>query len=392
VLRVRPRDWEQHELAQRLAERLHLPPHAIAWAGTKDRRAVSERLFSYRGLPPDQPLDLLDAEVLEAYRARDGLVLGHHYGNSFSVRLTGIGDDPATALGALGAVRQELQEIGGFPNLFGLQRFGEVRPVTHRVGRALVQGRPSDAVDTYLTLVTGDSDTLGAEARREYARHRDPARALREFPPTFRFEKRLLDHLARGHSPERAIGALSRELRTLFIHAYQSLLFNRWVSRRVAAGLSNTRPEAGDWLLRVGRNGTISSTDPIRVESDNLLECREFVQRARAVIAGPLVGYETPTMEGAGGELLESLLREEQVTRDDWHLRCAPELASRGAWRAISVPTPPIALSLDEPVDPTAPAERGAWLRFSLPKGSYATVLLREFVKPGATDRLLPPS
>jgi tRNA pseudouridine13 synthase len=392
VLRVRSRDWEQHELAQRLAERLHLPPHAIAWAGTKDRRAVSERLFSYRGLPPDRPVDVADAEVLEAYRARDGLALGHHYGNAFGVRLSDIVDEPAAVLERLGEVRRELIALGGFPNLFGLQRFGEVRPVTHLVGRALVRGRPAEAAEIYLTEVTGDTDTLGAEARREYARHRDPVRALREFPPTFRFEKRLLDHLARGHSPERAIGALSRDLRTLFIHAYQSLLFNRWASRRASAGLSTTVPEAGDWLLRVGRNGTISSSDPVSVEADNLAECREFCERSRAVIAGPLVGYETPRMQGVGGELLESLLEEEGVSRDDWRIRCSPDLASRGAWRALSVPTPPIALSADPPGAEDATAARGVWLRFSLPKGSYATVLLREFVKSGATAEAATPA
>jgi tRNA pseudouridine13 synthase len=390
VLRVRSSDWEQHELAQRIAGVLRLPPHAISWAGTKDRRAVSERLFSYRGAPPSGPVDIPGAEVLEAYTARDGLSLGHHYGNAFGIRLSEIGADLPAVVDRLEKVRAALREAGGFPNLFGPQRFGEVRPVTHLVGRALVLGRPEEAVDVYLTWVAGDADTLGADARREYARHRDAARALREFPPAFRFERRLLDHLARGHSPERAIGALSRDLRTLFVHAYQSLLFNRWVSRRAAGGLSLTRPEAGDWLLRVGRNGTVTSTDPVEVGLDNLAECLEFVDRGRAVLAGPLVGFETPAMAGRPGELLEAVLAEEHVRRDDWRIRRAPDLASRGAWRAVSVPTPPIAIAPEPSPDGPGGTGPSAWLKFSLPKGAYATVLLREFVKAGASERPVP--
>ena len=69
VLRVRSRDWEQHELAQSLASRMGLPSHALAWAGTKDRRALSERLFSYRGPPPTEPIDLPKVDVVEAYRS-----------------------------------------------------------------------------------------------------------------------------------------------------------------------------------------------------------------------------------------------------------------------------------------------------------------------------------
>ncbi|MCI4318487.1 MAG: tRNA pseudouridine(13) synthase TruD, partial [Thermoplasmata archaeon] len=90
VLRISSRNWEQHELSIRLSERLSLPPHSIRWAGTKDRRAVAERLASYRGMPPERPIGLPNMEVLESYRARDGLVLGHHFGNAFTVRVRGL--------------------------------------------------------------------------------------------------------------------------------------------------------------------------------------------------------------------------------------------------------------------------------------------------------------
>ena len=379
VLRVASRNWEQHELAQRIASRLGLPPHAIDWAGTKDRRAVAERLFSYRGPPPDA-LALPDVELLEAYRARSGLVLGHHYGNAFEIRVPGEGLAATTLQERFSATRAALQEFGGFPNLFGLQRFGEVRPVTHEVGRALVHGDAAAAVELYLTALPDGPDAPGAVARAAYAEHHDAARALAEFPPHFRFERQILDHLARGQPPERALRALARELRLLFVHAYQSLLFNRWLSRRVASGLSLVEPTLGDVLLRVARDGTVPGTHPIPVATDNLAEATDLARRRRALVAGPLVGFETTVPRGPAGELLAAILDEERLVPAMFELPHTPDIASKGSHRPALVPMPPIAIETTEEDGASA-----AWFRFALPKGSYATVLLREFTKLGGT-------
>ena len=376
VLRVTSRDWEQHELAAAIARRLRLPPHAVAWSGTKDRRAVADRLFSYRGLPPEGDLGLPRVDLREAYRARDGLVLGHHYGNAFEIYVSDLTGPPEDVVAACRATERALRERGGFPNFFGPQRFGEVRPITHLVGREVVRGEIARAVEVYLTdLPPGRVEGPGDGARRAYSEHRDPGRALQEFPTEYRFERTLLEHLARGHPPERALRALSRELRLLFVHAYQALLFNRWTSRRHALDLPFDRPVVGDRILRLGRDGTVRSQEAVPVSPDNASECEEFVRRGRALVAGPLVGFETPEAMGPAGELLERILTEERVDRAMFRLPRTPEIASRGAWRPLLLPLPPLSLSADR---------TGIRFRFALPKGAYATVLLREFLKPGA--------
>ncbi len=376
VLRVESRDWEQHELAAAIGHRLHLPPHAVQWSGTKDRRAVSERLFSYRGPLPPEELGLRDVTVREAYRARDGLVLGHHYGNRFDVVVAELDRSPSDAWRAFEGVATELRTAGGFPNFFGPQRFGEVRPITHEVGRWVVRGNLERAVEIYLV----DRPAIGApgsgdEARRSFGEHRDPGRALREFPREYRFERTLLEQLARGHDASRAFRALPRELRTLFVHAFQSLLFNRWLSARHAAALPMATPVAGDTIVRLARDGTVRGPDAVPVADDNLAECADLVARGRALVAGPLVGYATPPPVGVPGELLERVLGEEGVERGQFQVPEAPEVASRGTWRPVLVPAPPLALS---------EAESGVRFEFALPKGAYATVYLREFLKTGA--------
>jgi len=376
VLTLASRDWEQHELAEAVARRLHLAPGSVHWSGTKDRRAVSQRLFSYRGPPPETDFGLRDVELRGWYRARDGLVLGHHYGNAFDIVVSELARGTEAALESFRRTERSLREGPGFPNFFGPQRFGEVRPVTHEVGRWIVRGDLARAVDVYLAErpVEGEPGP-GDAARVAFAEHHDPARALREFPATYRFEHRLLEHLARGHSPERALRALSRDLRTLFVHAYQSWIFNRWLSDRRAGGLPLDGPVEGDRIVRIGRDGTIRGNDSVPVEADNRAECAELVRRGGARVGGPIVGFDSPPSVGEAGRLLERILAEEGIERAQFAVRAAPELASRGTYRPIVVPAPPMGLA----------GEEGAVrFRFALPKGAYATVLLREYLKDGA--------
>lgn len=380
VLRILSRGWEQHELTDRLARQLGIPRHRIRWAGTKDRRAVAERILSYRGEPPAAGQVVLpNVEVLEAYRARDELVLGHHYGNRFHLRLSDVAESADVVRDRLARIQSELGAAAGFPNFFGLQRFGEVRPITHRVGQALVRGDVARAVEVYLCDLPPGEVPLAAEARRNYSAHRDPARALQEFPPALQFERTLLDHLARGHPPDRALRALGRPLRTLFVHAYQAYLFNRYLSRRRAADISPIEPVPGDRLLRVARDGTVPGRDPVPVSPDNLSEARALVARGSARLAGPLVGYSTPRLAGPPGDLLEGLLNEEGVSRDRFRLPATPDISSAGNWRPLWTAVPPLETRVTR-ADGSTDVE---WV-FNLPRGTYATVLLREFMKVGA--------
>jgi tRNA pseudouridine13 synthase len=391
IVRVCANDVEQNALVTRLQRALGLPPGAIGFAGTKDRRAISTQLLSLPVAPERlDGLHLSGVEVLERYRSGEGLNLGHLYGNRFRIRLEGVpGDDRGEVRERALAVERELRAGGGFPNFFGPQRFGEIRPVTHLVGRALVLHSADQAVHAYLTAGVEEQVPEGHEARAAYASHRDPARALREFPDTFNFERTLLDKLAQGKGAEAALRALPRTLRQLFVHAYQSYLFNRLLTRRTLEGLPLNDPVPGDRVIRVGVDGLESGGATVPVTSDNLSEIRAWVRSGRARVAGPLVGTETPDDPGRPGELLHEIMEEEGVERKDFHIPEAPELSSRGTHRSLLAPLP-LRVFPDpgpDPGAPSSPAEEGLSLAFDflLEKGQYATVLLREFTKAQAS-------
>ena len=383
ILRVESEGWEQHELASAIARTLHLPRREVRWAGTKDRRAVSERLFSYRGTLPPQGLDLPRVHLVDAYPAAEGLRLGSHYGNRFEIVLRELRAAPAVAEARYRDTLAHLRAAGGVPNFFGPQRFGQVRPITHEVGRALVRRSIDEAVQLYLGGVPDREARRPADAaRRAYAVDHDAARALRDFPVEYRFERTLLAHLARGHSAERAFRALDRELRLLFVHAYQSLLFNRWLTERWGRGIGLSEVVEGDRILRRNRDGTLRGDEAVPVLADNRSECAALVAREQAIVAGPLVGFETTVPPGPSGEILRSVLDAEALDPKSFRLPAVPELASAGSYRPAFLPLPPVEVLLLP--DPST-GGGAACFRFTLPRGSYATVVLREFTKSGAS-------
>ncbi|MCI4370608.1 MAG: tRNA pseudouridine(13) synthase TruD, partial [Thermoplasmata archaeon] len=142
-------------------------------------------------------------------------------------------------------------------------------------------------------------------------------------------------------------------------------------------------PVPGDTLLRVARDGTTPSRDAIPVEAGNLPECLDTVRKGRARLAGPLIGYATTNPGGPVGALLTQVLAETGIPPDGFRLPSFPELSSAGAWRPVTIATPPIGVRADG---------AGVRLDFALPKGSYATVIVRELLKPGATRAVNPSS
>jgi tRNA pseudouridine13 synthase len=94
--------------------------------------------------------------------------------------------------------------------------------------------------------------------------------------------------------------------------------------------------------------------------------CRHC-ERGRAFVTAPLVGTDTDLADGEPGEIEREVLDEVGIEPDDFDL--PGEFHSTGTRRAVLVRT-----DLEVERDPLTFA-------FSLPKGSYATVLLREYLK-----------
>jgi tRNA pseudouridine13 synthase len=384
VCRARLHDWDTNDFARAVSDRLGISRERVSWAGTKDKRAVTTQLVSIDGVDPADLPELSGVDLSVVGRAGRPVLFGDLAGNAFEVVVR----DPA-APDRVDAISEQLAGFGGqaangseiaVPNYFGQQRFGSRRPVTHEVGLAIARGSWEDAV---LAYVSNPSEREPAETRaaREFVDEtRDWQAALDRMPTHLGFERAMLHRLAEGDDePEDFRAALETaptNLQQLFVNAAQSYVFNLIVSERLERGLPFDEPVAGDVVCFAEQHEeglVVPDTDRIqRVTEGRLETVRRHCERGRAFVTVPLVGTETDLGDGEPGEIERDVLGDLELAPEDFEL--PGEFGSAGTRRAILLRTQ---LAIDrEPLT----------LSFALPKGSYATVVLREYLKADPAD------
>jgi tRNA pseudouridine13 synthase len=373
VAKVWHRNWEQNRLVRRLGTNLHVGRASIGFAGTKDGRSVATQLMSFKAPLVDvQALEIPDVKILNPFRANRMISIGDLIGNSFQIRVADM-HAPKDARSICGSVRERLDSVGGFPNFFGIQRFGSIRPITHLIGKDLIRGDFEGAVMRYVANPSANEDSEANEARRGLQESRDFERALREFPMKLSFERTLIGYLR--DSPGNYLGALRTlpyNLLMMFVHAYQSYLFNRTLSERIRSGMSIQLPEVGDVILPLSKTNVPDHDNPIRVGQDNLEKAIRNAKEGKAFVSGLLYGTESFFAEGRMGEIERKVIASENIAQMDFQIVGLRAASSKGTRRELLAPCKDLTIDL---------GDRDALFKFTLNKGCYATTLLREFMK-----------
>ncbi|MFB6298922.1 MAG: tRNA pseudouridine(13) synthase TruD, partial [Halobacteriales archaeon] len=249
VVRVTLEDWDTNRFADTLADRLGISRERIAWAGTKDKRAITTQLLSIDDVAPADLPEIEDATIDPVGRMGRWLEFGDLVGNRFRIRVT----DPEHPEHA-SAITEELRAFGegtvSVPNYFGQQRFGSRRPVTHEVGLAICRDDWEAAVMAYVGNPSDAEPPETRAARTFIEETRDWSAALERMPDWLRHERAMLHRLAEtgGETDAEfraALEVVPSNLQRLFVNAAQSFVFNRMLSARLARGLSYTEAVVG---------------------------------------------------------------------------------------------------------------------------------------------------
>jgi len=398
VLRVTLRSWDTNDFARRLSNALSMSRERVSWAGTKDKHAVTTQLFTVSKADPDEidALDIDGATIEVLGRAGRPLSFGDLYGNRFSIRVRDAETSSpvpqtTTELAAFAGDESEIDTSEpvtvGVPNYFGHQRFGSYRPITHEVGLRIVRDDWRGAVLSYVGSPSESEpertrsarEFVDAQAERETP---DWNAALDRMPGHLRYERSMLHRLLEDGATtdedfRHALESVPSNLQRLFVNAAQSYIFNRILSERLSKGLPFDRPIAGDVCCFADRDAPdgLYAPDDHRLQqvTEKRVQTMErHCKRGRAFVTAPLVGTETELADGAQGEIERAILSELEIEPPDFSL--PGNFDSTGTRRAILVRT-------DLTVDPDE-----LRFAFSLPSGSYATVLLREYLKTGPLE------
>jgi len=371
---VTSRNWETNRLVRMMSRSMGISRERIGFAGTKDKRAVTTQLMSFE--VPDGTLskiDLKDVSVNNAYRAKRGIQIGDLIGNSFSITVRECAVPKEDIRSVIDSITSDINAMKGFPNYFGVQRFGTSRPITHLVGERLVRGDVRGAVDVYLSKLSEHEQPDTTEARKLLADRSNLKDAIRTMPDTLSFEKIMAEHLA-AH-PDDDVGAISKlpvNLQMMFTHAYQSYLFNVMLSKRMEFEIPLNRPVEGDVVIPVDGNRTPMQERPITVTAKNIDLVEKQVRSGKAFITITLFGTESVIADGVMGEIEHKVIEDEKLTNGDFMIPGLPHCSSKGSRREIVCPVNDMAVAVND---------NGYTISFSLSKGNYATCLLREYMK-----------
>jgi len=364
ICRLTKTNWELQRAVKEIAKQLGISHRRIAWAGTKDKNAVTTQFLSLYDVPPEavREVHLKDITLEVVGQSQHPLTLGGLAGNRFDIVVRDcIEEDLAERVQAV-----TRSASAGIPNYYGLQRFGVVRPVTHLVGESILKGDYEGAVATYIGRAYPLEAKEARQARERFAESRDAKAALADLPVQMTYERAMANHLAANPGDYAgALRVLPPKLLSLLVSAFQSYLFNCALSCRIDAGLTLTEPEIGDRLLfSNGREDIVSA----RNRQAALLQ----IQRGRCRIALFIPGAEQVAPHGPMDEIMQDLMRERGIDAGDF------ERASRFVATKFAGTLRPIALSADVE---TEVSDANVRLRFTLPPGHYATTVCRDYMK-----------
>ncbi len=386
---------------------LHTKPRDFGFAGTKDRRGVTSQRMTLHKVRASRlaKLKLFQMKVGNFKYVDRELGLGDLKGNLFTLTLRGVeGGTEDTVTRAVNELK-----LSGVINYFGLQRFGTHAIGTHEIGAALLRGAWAEVHDLILRPRDGDNEDAAA-ARAIYKETGDAAAALKRMPRYCNAERGLLEALGRCGKNDlvNPLSGIPRTTRKMYVHAYQSYMWNKAASERVRRhGLS--RPVAGDLIVDESMLQYAGEDD-----GDIFSRVREVTAKEAASGAFKITDVVLP-LPGSRVIYSESLksLYEEICKKDGVQLTGFAHTVKEysfgflpGAYRKLVIKPDKIEYSFarysdpktdltatdlmrveagDDSVQASGEDKDGKFLAlrlsFALPTSSYATMVIRELMK-----------
>ena len=424
------------------------PKRGISYAGMKDKRGITSQFCSAFRVEKDQLLAInkRDGEgggntstkgsciirVGNLTYSHEEVKLGALSGNRFDIVLRNIdtgGSDDST-------IRSKLEVAGGafkqcgFINYFGMQRFGKSVD-THEVGLQILRGDYEGAIDIIMReKPEGDSPRV-LEARRTWARRFDGinvteeagkaseaeakcARQVEKMCSRFMVcEKSIVSSLARRpRDYKKAFASISKNMRSMFLHAYQSFLWNKIASFRIKTGGSSEVREGDLVLVEDGSSGDGRTSGlkgkRVQVVSEDDIKDGKF---SIEDVVLPLVGSKIEYPSGSSGDFLAELMEEDGISKESFKGIGDKEISLCGDYRKLLCKPSDVTFEIKEYSNPLQPLVSsdlmklsassaeveesqtggdcdkredvlfGMVIGFTLPPSAYATIALRELTK-----------
>ena len=260
-------------------------------------------------------------------------------GNHFEIKI----DNPSKDI-------SEFNEYEKILNFFGYQRFGSKRPITHLVGKTIIQKDYQAALDLLLNY-SSEYDTEENNTNRKIIAERpSELSVIDKIPKSMDIEITLLRKLSQTKDLKAVIRSIPLQMRRFYIQAYQSYIYNKTLSLAFDYGEDLFSAKEGDVCF--DKNYILG-----KFQNDPL-------QR----LAIPLVGHSY-FKKTRFDFYIQKILDEEEVSLNDFFIKDFQEISIEGGFRNAVIQCNDFEMNNNI-------------IQFNLSRGSYATIILREILKP----------
>ena len=376
------RNKEPFKAFNLIASALNVPISHLSYSGLKDRCSISVQKVAVKGNHVEKlnNLKLRDIFINNISSSRKSIKLGSNKGNHFTVIIRNIDNDIDIEKRILKVF--EILSIKGFLNYYGLQRFGTFRPNSHIIAKHILLNEHENVFNE-LVLNTYSSESIKSQILRNKLRNEGNMEwAYANFPKSLNYERMMIHHLIDHEKDFKgSVQKIPSYLIKLLFSSFQSYLFNKMLTIRIKKGISPFEPVNGDVIVILDdEKGDLTSIKYIYGgRYDKFL--KEAILLNRAYIVIPLVGYNTKMDEyPLMNKFFEELLKEEKIDSTIFKSELFRQYEFKGAHRAmiIKLLDPKI---LEVGKDDLFQDKQKVKIEFSLPRGSYATMVLRELMK-----------
>ncbi|MGD0510494.1 MAG: tRNA pseudouridine(13) synthase TruD [Candidatus Micrarchaeaceae archaeon] len=345
-------NWNTIQALKAVARRFRRGVKSTGFAGTKDRTSVSTQLCSIFGVKPEElsQFHMKDISINGAWSGGSKVEMGSLIGNRFGISVK----DPSNFDG-LQSIESELG--GVFPNYFGEQRFG-YRNINVEVGTDILKGDFKGAALRFLTDTQNETNEDANAARNRLAEEMDFSQAMQYFPGYLKYERSMIEYLAKyPNNYANSIRKLPRAISLMFIHSVEARIFNKVLEERITNKELATGP--GDIVCQENFYGFPDISNVSKFEDSN----GKFT-------VGSIIGYDTKSIT----ELERQALDELGLTIESFKVKGLEELNAKGTYRVLFAPYKDISHNYNQ-------KQQTLEIGFSLPAGSYATILMDELVE-----------
>ena len=359
VYRLTKRSIGTPEAIASIVERWKVPRRRISYGGLKDRHAItSQHLTIQHG--PKKPLRQSSFELSYLGQAGRPFQPADIAANRFQIVMRHMSSAAAES------AEQAAAEVSrnGLPNYFDDQRFGSLAQSGEWIARAWCLGDWERAL--WLALADPHRDDRSGDKEQKRILRESWGRWVECKQALSRSHRRsIVTYMADREAVDKPLdfrGAFTRlsvDLRGLYLSAYQSAIWNRVLNRLVEQQLSPTERVAVPLL-----SGPCAFFRALPPDASDLSELDLPLPSARLKLPdGPLLDLIQSVVADEGLELRQLRVK---YPRDSFF--------SKASRRAV-VQVDGLVTEADD--DELYPNSRKLQLTFQLPRGSYATVLVK---------------